>query len=361
MGPYMAGYRVKPNAPNQPEPKKLEEELTVTAKHQMTGLFCTFKAHDRLFRLTKDFDSIKWQTARSPEEVAGLLPSANVMVLNNRICTPELGAAIRNAPRHNLAWIHFVTAGVEKGLAMGLPQGVLVSSAAGTNGPVLAEHAVTLLLASMRRLGEVHRAQTAHEWRRAKIAREIRSLEGSRVCIIGLGAVGREVARKLRAFDADVIAVSRSGSDANVSEVYAREHMAVALKQADALVICTHSDPSTYHLIGAPEFAAMKPGGFVVNMARGEIIDEAALIEALRSGHLAGAGLDVTEVEPPTAINPLWDMPSVILSPHVSGGGSGEAAYQRQADVFRENLRRFLAKEPLLNAVDVAEANSYSS
>jgi len=329
----------------------------VTAKHPLTGLFCTFQAHDRLVRLTKDFDAIKWEIARSPEEVTRLLPSANLMVLNNRICTPELGAAIRNAPRHDLAWIHFVTAGVEKGLAMGLPKGVLVSSAAGTNGPVLAEHAVTLLLASMRRLGEVHRAQMAHEWRRAKIAREIRSLEGSRVCIIGLGAVGREVARKLRAFDADVIAVSQAGSDPNVSEVYAREHMAMALKDADAMVVCTHSDPSTYHLIGAPEFSAMKPGGFVVNMARGEIIDEAALIEALRSGHIAGAGLDVTEVEPPAQNNPLWDMPCVILSPHVSGGGSGEAAYQRQAHVFEENLRRFQSQQSLLNPVAVA--NSY--
>jgi len=326
---------------------------------RLTGLFCTFQAHDRLLRLTDEFDSIRWETAASPQEVAARLPSANILILNNRICTPELGAAIRHAPRANLAWIHFVTAGVEMGLAMGLPRGVPVSSAAGTNGPVLAEHAVTLLLASMRRFGDIHRGQMAHEWRRWKIVQAIRSLEGARVCIIGLGAVGRDVARKLRAFDADVIAVSRGGADPHVSHVYPREEIRVALAQSDALVICTNSDASTHHLIGAAELAAMKPGGFVVNMARGEIIDEPALIEALRSGHVAGAGLDVTEGEPPTKDNPLWDLPSVILSPHVSGGGSGEGAYQRQADLFRENLRRFRAGEALINPVDPAEAESY--
>ena len=114
--------------------------------------------------------------------------------------------------------------------------------------------------------------------------------------------------------------------------------MAVTSKDVDAMVIRTHSNPSTDHLIGALQFSAMKPGGFVVNMARGEIIDEAALIEALRSGHIAGAELDVTEVKPPAQNNPLLDIHCIILSPNVSGGGSGEAASQRQAHVFEENL-----------------------
>ena len=245
------------------------------------------------------------------------------------------------------------------GLAMGLPRNIFVTSAAGTNGPVLAEHAMTLLLASMRRFGDIHRGQVAHEWRRLKIFQAIRSLEGARVCILGLGSVGREVARKLRAFDADVIAISRGGSDPNISQVYPRTQIAVALAQSDALVICTNSDSSTYHLIGAAELAAMKPGAFIVNMARGEIINEKALIEALRIGQIAGAGLDVTEGEPPMVDNPLWDLPSVILSPHVSGGGSGEPAYQRQAELFRDNLQRFVNGGPMRNLVDLAQDESY--
>jgi phosphoglycerate dehydrogenase-like enzyme len=301
-------------------------------------------------RLTKDFPALHWQIAYSPEEVAAHIDDADVLLLNNRICDAKLGAAIGPAP-HRLKWIHFVTSGVERGLAMGLPPGIPVSSASGTNGNVLAEHAMTLLLASMRRFKLIYEGQAAHEWRRRPINQAIRGLEGARVCLIGLGATGRELARKLRAFDADVIAVSRGGTDPNVSRVYDRAQLCVALSCADAVIICTNSDATTHHLIGARELAAFPSGGFLVNMARGEIIDEKALVAALRSGHLAGAGLDVTETEPPKPDDPLWDIPSVILSPHVSGGGSGEASYQRQRQLFAENLRRFTHGEKLRNAV----------
>lgn len=326
---------------------------------RLTALFCTMHGGDRLLRMTREFSEIDWLTASDPGEVQQRLAQADILILNNRICTDKLGQALRAARRDKLKWIHFNTAGVEMGLAMGLPRGIPVTSSAGTNGPVLAEHAVTLLLASMRRFGDIFRGQMAHEWRRLPIASAIRSLEGATVCILGLGAVGREVARKLRAFDAEVIAISRSGEDANVSQVYGREHISEALGRADALVICTNSDPSTHHIIGARELAALKPGAFIVNMARGEIIDEPALIEALSNGSLGGAGLDVTEGEPPAKDNPLWDLPNVILSPHVSGGGSGEASYQRQAGLFMENLQRFIAGVALLSVVEVPDSCAF--
>lgn len=320
----------------------------------MRALFCAFHKGDRLLRLSEDFGEIEWLVAHSPAEVAAKIRDVDLLILNNRICGPDLGVAIRDNMTARLKWIHFVTSGVEMGLAMGLPRDVPVSSAAGTNGPVLAEHAVTLLLATMRRFADIHRGQSAHEWRRREISEAIRSLEGARVCVLGLGAVGREVARKVRAFDADVIAVSRNGSDPNVSRVYPRENIHEAFAISDALVICANSDSSTRRLVGARELAALKQGGFVVNMARGEIIDEPALVAALRSGHLAGAGLDVVDGEPPARDNPLFDIPTVILSPHVSGGGSGENAYQRQRALFAENLRRFNAGEALLNPVHSA-------
>lgn len=330
----------------------------MTANQSLKGLFCAFHAGDRLLRLLDDFSEISWSVAHSPAEVASRVAGVDILVLNNRICTPTLGAAIRNGATERLAWIHFVTSGVELGLAMGLPAHPRVSSAAGTNGPILAEHAMALLLGAMRRFGDIHRGQMAHEWRRHDISNAIRGLEGACVCIIGLGAVGRELARKLRAFDANVIAVSRDGHDPNVPRVYSRERMIDALGAADAVVICTNSEASSHHLIGARELAAMKQGGFIVNMARGEIIDEPALIEALRSGHIAGAGLDVTEGEPPSRDNPLWDMTNVILSPHVSGGGSGEGSYQRQRALFAENLARFQRGEPLVNPVNVTDAGA---
>ena len=174
----------------------------------MRALFCAFHKGDRLLRLSEDFGEIEWLVAHSPAEVAAKIRDVDLLILNNRICGPDLGVAIRDNMTARLKWIHFVTSGVEMGLAMGLPRDVPVSSAAGTNGPVLAEHAVTLLLATMRRFADIHRGQSAHEWRRREISEAIRSLEGARVCVLGLGAVGREVARKVRAFDADVIATA---------------------------------------------------------------------------------------------------------------------------------------------------------
>jgi phosphoglycerate dehydrogenase-like enzyme len=127
--------------------------------------------------------------------------------------------------------------------------------------------------------------------------------------------------------------------------------MREALAQADAVVICTAGDESSFHMIGAAEIAAMKPSAFLVNVARGEIIDETALTAALQEGRLAGAGLDVNEVEPLPPESPLWDMSNVILSPHVAGGGSTGYAMHRK--LFEQNLQRLRAGEPLINECKV--------
>jgi D-2-hydroxyacid dehydrogenase (NADP+) len=176
----------------------------------------------------------------------------------------------------------------------------------------------------------------------------VRTLESAVVCILGRGSIGRELARKLKGIGARPIAVSRTiDPDDVIERIYPRERLLEALATADALAICTSGGDDTRRLIGARELAAMKPGAFVVNIARGTIIDEAALIAALQSGHLGGAGLDVVETEPMPADNPLWDMPNVIISPHVAGQGS--SGYPEQRKLFGENLARFRAGKPMLN------------
>ncbi len=320
----------------------------------LKALFCAFHSHDRLLRLINDFPQIQWTIAHQPHEAEAGIGTADILILNNRTCNEELGAALWRRPAPHLAWIHFVTAGVEKGLAMGLPQGVPVTHAAGANGPVMAEHAIALLLGCMRRFNDIYRNQAAQSWGRLEITAKMRGLEGMRICIVGLGAAGREIARKLRAFDADVIAISRGGSDPNISRVYPRSAMREVFAHCDAAIICTNSDASSLHMIGAAEIAALKPGGFIINVARGELIDEAALIAALQSGHLGGAGLDVTEEEPLPRGNALWSAPNIIISPHIAGGGAGEGGYRRQQDLFAENLRRLKAGEVLLNPVRMA-------
>jgi phosphoglycerate dehydrogenase-like enzyme len=247
-----------------------------------------------------------------------------------------------------LRWIHFGSAGIELVIAMGLPEGVTVTNSSGVKSTMVSEHAVMMLLALVRRLPEIRTFQKSHHWEREDISAKMATLDSATVCIIGLGNIGREAVRKLKAFDARVIAVSREGrAGKDVDAVFPRERIGEALALSDAVVICTSGDESSVRLIGVPELAAMKPTAFIVNVARGNIIDEPALVAALQRGGLAGAGLDVAEAEPLPPDSPLWDMPNVIVSPHVAGTGS--TGYPQQKKLFAENLRRLRGGEPLLN------------
>ena len=316
----------------------------------MKAVLYTFQRSDPVHRFRDDLPQLQWALASSPQDVAREVGDAAILVLTNRVCTPELGAALHAAAPASLGWIHFLTSGVERGLAMGLPPGAAISNASGLKARTVAEHALALLLGVMRRLPDVQAAQRAHAWRRDELQPTLSSLEGANVCIVGLGGVGREVARKAKAFDARTIAVSRAGAPGgDVDVVLPRERIGEALAEADAVVICTSSDASSRHMIGAAQFAAMKPGACLVNIARGEILDEAALVQALRDGRLGGAGLDVAETEPLPSASPLWDLPNVIISPHIAGGGGKD--YAQQKALFSANLERFRAGRPLLNQI----------
>jgi phosphoglycerate dehydrogenase-like enzyme len=244
--------------------------------------------------------------------------------------------------------MYFSSSGIERGVAMGIPEGVRVTNSTGVKATMVSEHAVTLLLALVRQLPECQAHQRARRYTRQETNAKLRTLEDATVCVVGRGAIGREIVRKLRAFDARPIAVSRTTVEpGDLVAVYPRERIREALAKADAVVICTAGDETSYRLVGAAELAALKPAAYLVNVARGEIVDEAALIAALRSGRLAGAGLDVNEVEPLPADSPLWDMPTVILSPHVAGGGS--TGYFMHKKLFMQNLERLRGGSPLIN------------
>jgi phosphoglycerate dehydrogenase-like enzyme len=228
-----------------------------------------------------------------------------------------------------------------------------VTNATGVKAAMVSEHALALLLALVRRLPDLQADQLARRWRHDDAMAKVGTLAGAVVCVVGLGSIGRAVARKAKAFDARVIAVSRKGAaGGDIERVFRREQIAEALAMADAVVICTSSDAESFHLIDAAALAAMGPKVFLVNVARGDIVAGAALIEALQAGRLGGAALDVTEVEPLAPTSPLWDLPNVIVSPHVAGGGSN--GYPQQKALFAENLLRFSAGEPLLNVCRAA-------
>lgn len=254
------------------------------------------------------------------------------------------------APGNSVRWLHFLTAGREGFDAVGIPAGVAVTYAAGGAAPAVAEHAMALLLALGRRVPDVLAQQAQGKWDRAPATRAS-SLEGKTLAIVGFGHIGRELARRARPFGAKIIGLSRSAKpDPLLDEARPLSELHAVLARSDVVVVSIALTAETHHLLDRAAFAAIKPGAHLVNVARGGVIDQAALIEALTSGKLGGAGLDVTDPEPLPAGDPLWACPNLILSPHYAGGGSA-ATLARLAGGAAENLRRFTAGEPLLHQV----------
>ncbi|HEU5349779.1 MAG TPA: D-2-hydroxyacid dehydrogenase, partial [Ktedonobacterales bacterium] len=182
-----------------------------------------------------------------------------------------------------------------------------------------------------------------------------RELSGATLGIIGLGAIGRHIARLGRAFGMQVVAIRRTAShtqsDPDVDTLLPPDQLGELLAASDFVVVSTPSTPQTRHLIGANELRMMRPNAFLVNISRGSTVDEVALAAALTDGTIGGAGLDVFEEEPLPASSPLWRLPNVIISPHLSG--NTDQYSRRFTDLFLENLTHFRAGEPLRNTVDI--------
>ncbi len=314
----------------------------------MKAVLYPFRSGEPIVTLMGDFPQLQWALAASVEDIAREIGDAAILVTSNRVCSAPYGEALRRCAGRTLRWIHFTSAGIDGGLRMGLPDWVTVTNATGVKAGMVSEHALALLLALVRRLPALQADQLARRWRHDDALAQVGTLEGATVCVIGLGSIGRAVARKARAFDARVIAVSRAGAaDDDVEQVFGRERICEALARADAVVICTSSDPKSLHLIDSAALKAMPRKALLVNVARGDLVDGAALVAALQAGRLGGAALDVTEVEPLPAESPLWGLPNIIISPHVAGGGS--SGYPQQKALFGRNLSRLAAGEPLLN------------
>jgi phosphoglycerate dehydrogenase-like enzyme len=228
-----------------------------------------------------------------------------------------------------------------------------LASAQGTNERAVAEHAVALMLALTRRLGEARDNQVKRFWRPMisdPDARE-RELTGRTLLIVGYGRIGRRLARLAKAFDLRVIATKRDpatgaeGADA----AYPDSALIEILPQADIVVLTCPLTERTERMIDARALAAMKPTALLINVARGKVVDEPALIAALAEKRIAGAGLDCTADEPLPADSVLWGLPNVVLTPHTAG--ETERYEANVVDLLIENLARLRRGEPLINAV----------
>jgi len=249
-----------------------------------------------------------------------------------------------------LRWVQALGAGVENLCQDVAGTGIIVTNSH-VHGDVIAEHVFALILAHARRLREMFVLQDRRRW----ASREVHGvpLRGRTIGVLGLGTIGGEVARRAAAFGLRVWGTKGTPVPLpGVERVLPPAKLDEVLRVAEFLVVTLPLTPQTRGLIGARELGLLPRGAFVVNVARGGIIDEAALAEALRAEHLGGAGLDVFTDEPLPETSPLWTLPGVIISPHVAGDFEGYM--DRQVPLFCENLRRYLAGEPLLNVVDVA-------
>lgn len=289
------------------------------------------------------------------EAIAAAAPGFEIICKREKEMTPaDVAAAevvfgrpkpawVAAAP--NVKWVQLASAGADGWLGV-RPDDLLLTKASGTFGVPIAEWAMGAILMLTRNLHIYRDQQRERQWRMQWSAREIM---GSTVGLLGLGDIGREVAQRARAFGCRVVGFRRRMEP--VPFVDAVLPLEQVLAEADFLVMVLPATPATYHLIDAERLAQMKPGAYLINAGRGSTVDEAALVEALRSGHLAGAALDVFEDEPLPAESPLWQMEQVIISPHASFISPARNTDRRMA-IFCQNLKRYLAGEPLLNLVD---------
>lgn len=252
-----------------------------------------------------------------------------------------------------LRWVQAVGAGTGQLQSAGLGAAdIRLTSAAGANAVGIAEFALARVLAHWKGFRDLDAAQERHAWE----PRFGRQLAGCTLGLLGLGAINGAVAERARAFGMRVLATRRSATPGatapNVDEVYPTTALHSMLGQCDVVVAAVPETPETRGLIGADALAAMKPGAFFVNVGRGSLVDEPALIDALRRGHLGGAALDVASEEPLPADNPLWDASNLYLSPHAATSPS--ALFVNLHELFLDNLGRYLAGEPLRNEVDLS-------
>ncbi|MGD1120158.1 MAG: D-2-hydroxyacid dehydrogenase [Dehalococcoidales bacterium] len=253
------------------------------------------------------------------------------------------------APR--LKWFQVTSAGVDRHRDTEIWRSrVIITGVSGIHATPIGEFVMGLMLMFVKETPLSFKMKQTREWQR--YAPHV--LRGKTVGIVGLGHIGREVARLSKAFGMKVIATRRStkkaGKARNVDLLLPQAQMKEMLAQSDFVALCVPLTPDTRHIIGEAEFKAMQPSAYIINIGRGNLIDEAALIRALDEKSIAGAGLDVTATEPLPKESRLWDFENVILSPHVSGGM--EDYMLRAADLFCENLKRYLGGKKLHNVVN---------
>ena len=299
----------------------------------------------------KEFPEVEAVKTHELESLANALEGAEIFHVYNSAFTAEFAKLVRDKGR-TLRWIQFTTVGIEVALRMGLPDGVWVTNSGDVSQRVLAGHAIALMLGVMRGFRRFEPMRAEHDYARQTLPRYMVAPDGARMVILGMGRIGQDIARKAKAFDMEVICVTRAAAPAvpEIDRIVPREKVDEVLPTADAVMIAMPLDASTLGFLNAGRIALMKETAILVNISRGKVVDEAALARALAENRLLGAGLDAFAREPLPAESPLWDLPNVLMTPHVGGNG-GRELWRRMSELVRDNTRRYLSGAPLKHVV----------
>jgi phosphoglycerate dehydrogenase-like enzyme len=301
-------------------------------------------------RLGDEFPQLQIVHRNSYEGIEEQLRDAEIVFTFS--LRPEQFAAARK-----LRWIHAPTAAVHQLLFSELVSSdVVITNSAEVHGPVVAEHVMALIFALAKKIPQAAVLQRNHVWGQVEIWKDgppPREISGATLGLIGLGSIGRRVARMASALGMRVIGVREhveKGRPEGVEAVFPPSALDKVLKQSDYVVMAAPLLAETRGLINAARLAVMKPEAYLINVGRGPQVDAAALVEALRSRRIAGAALDVFEKEPLPPDSPLWDAENLLITPHAAG--LTDKLWQRHYELFSENLRRYLAGQPLRFVVD---------
>lgn len=288
-----------------------------------------------------------------PDAAAGMAADAEVIVCGN-LPRDILKAAQR------LKWAAFWSAGLDGKISPEmLSRPLLVTNASGVHGPNIAEHVLAWMLMFTRKMHLHLRSQWESAWdmSASRTGSQAEELAGQTLGIVGVGRIGEALALRARGMEMRVIGVKRDAAVRHDSQVtldafYPAEELPRLLAESDHVCIAVPSTPKTHHLFDRNLLGHMKKSAYLYNIARGQVIDEAALVEVLQFGGIAGVGLDVFEHEPLSPDSPLWKMENVLITPHVAG--QTPYYFRRFASLFAENLTRYLNKEPLHNLFDAS-------
>jgi phosphoglycerate dehydrogenase-like enzyme len=300
---------------------------------------------DGLFRqLAARWPALDWIDARSPDVFERHYVAAAI--------TYGLPPVALLDTMEDLKWVQLISAGVPQDLCpIARRRGLTVTNLSGLYGPTIAEHGLAMLTFLARDLHTVVRNQVQAKWDRG-VMKELTDLHGTTLAIIGLGDIGTAIARLAKAFGIRVIGCRRTGRPVpGVDRVFPLAELRAMLAEADHLAVAAPLTAQTEGMLGPAEFDALRPGAIYINVSRGAIAQEAALLEALRSGTLRGAGLDVFATEPLPAGHPFWSMPQVLVSPHYSGETVNQSA--QPAARFERNLAAWTNNGELEGLVDL--------